>query len=262
MPRIHAPELEDYDWFPTPLRDALTDVLRVSTTTFRVFDGAVPVLRELLTESGANRIVDLCSGGGGPLLSVIGTLAREHGVTPEVVLTDKFPNVRAFERAERERPGQVHGRRAPTDATALPEDLVGVRTIFNALHHFPPPLARAIFADAARKRQPIASFEIVERSPGALLAVTGVPLVAYTLTPFIRPRTLARFAMTYAVPLVPAVTMWDGLASCLRAYSPPELEKLVEGLGDEHYRFRVEQRRVRLSPMRVTSLIGAPVAIR
>lgn len=262
MARIQAPELEDYDWFPTPLRDALTDVLRVSSTTLRIFDGAVPVLRDLLEQTGAPRIVDLCSGGGGPLLSVLDTLAREHGLTPEVVLTDKYPNERAFARAEADKPGQVRGRREPTDATKLPSELTGLRTIFNALHHFPPGLARAIFADAADKRQPIASFEVVERSVSGALIVAGVPAVAFGLTPFIRPRTLARFAMTYAVPLVPAVTMWDGFASCLRAYSPPELEKLVEGLETKDYRFRVEQHRAKWVPVKVTSLVGAPVAQR
>ncbi len=259
MTRIHAPELEDYDWFPAPLRDALTDILRISTTTLRLFDGAVPVLRDLLRGAGATRIVDLCSGGGGPLISVLSTLEREHGLRPDVVLTDKFPNHAAFARAEGERPGQVRGRRESTDATRLPPELTGVRTIFNALHHFPPPLARAIFEDAVRQRQPIASFEVVERSPAGALIVAGVPAATLGLTPFIQPRTLGRFAMTYAVPLVPAITMWDGFASCLRAYSPPELEKLVLGLGDASYRFRVEQHRARWLPLRVTALIGTPV---
>lgn len=258
MRRIQAPELEDYEWFPAPLRDALTDVLRVSTTTMRIFDGAVPVLRDLLEGSGASRIVDLCSGGGGPLVSVLGTLERRHGLRPEVILTDKYPNHAAFERAEAERPGQVRGRRESTDATRLPAELDGVRTIFNALHHFPPKLARAIFADAVERRQPIVSFEVVERSPAAALIVGGVPAVAWGLTPFIRPWKLSRFAMTYALPLVPAVTMWDGFASCLRAYSPEELEELVDGLGGPDYRFRVEQHRARWTPMRVTALIGEP----
>lgn len=259
MRRIQAPELEDYEWFPTPLRDALTDVLRISTSTLGIFDGAVPILADLLAQTGARRIVDLCSGGGGPLVSVLGALEARTGRRPDVVLTDKYPNHRAFARAEAERPGQVVGRRASTDATALPDELDGVRTIFNALHHFPPGLARAIFADAVRRRQPIASFEVVERSLSGALIVGGVPAVAFALTPFIRPRTLGRFAMTYALPLVPAVTTWDGFASCLRAYSPEELEELVDGLGSSDYLFRVERRRAGWMPMHVTSLVGQPV---
>lgn len=258
MGRIHAPELEDYDWFPTPLRDALTDMLRVSTTTLHVFDGALPVIRDVLVETGAERIVDLCSGGGGPLVSLLGSLERRHGLRVPVVLTDKFPNARAFALAEAERPGQVVGRRESTDATAVPEELSGLRTIFNALHHFPPELARSIFADAVRKRQPIASFEIVERTPWAAMMISGTPLACAAFTPLAKPRTLSRFALTYAFPIIPAVMLWDGFASCLRAYSPAELEALVEGLGDDGYRFRVERHRAAHLPIFVTSLVGMP----
>lgn len=262
MSRTNVPELEDYDWFPAPLRNALTDMLRISSTTFHVFDGAAPVIRDLLASSGAERIVDLCSGGGGPLLSLLDVLDRRHGVRTPVVLTDKFPNDDAFTRAEAARPGQIEGRRASTDATAVPEELTGLRTIFNALHHFPPALARSIFADAARKRQPIASFEIVERSPSGALMVLALPSVVYGLTPFVKPRSLGRFAMTYVVPLVPATICWDGFASCLRAYSPRELEDLVDGLGDDEYRFRIERRRVAWLPLYMTSVVGACVRSR
>jgi hypothetical protein len=258
MPRVHAPELEDFDWFPRALRDCLTDVLRVTTTTLRIFEGAVPVLRELLEETGATRIVDLCSGGGGPLGSVLDSLEREHGLTPEVVLTDRFPNLEAFARAEARRPGQVRGERDPIDATRLPPELTGVRTLFNALHHFRPPLARAIFEDAVRSRQPIASFEIVERTPSGALMVASIPFVTLALTPALRPATLTRLAATYALPVVPAITMWDGLASCLRAYAPEELLALVEGLDGNGYRFRVDRRRAPRLPLYVTSLVGVP----
>jgi hypothetical protein len=256
--RLHAPEFEDFGWFPASLRDALTDMLRAMASTFGLFDAALSRIDALLAESGAERIIDLCSGAGGPLLGLADRLVRPGGRTVPIVLTDKFPNLAAFARAEAERPGQVSGHRAAVDATAVPPALHGLRTLFNALHHFPPPRARAILEDARRQRQPIACFEVVERSAsGALMVLSVAPLV-WALTPTLEPRSLRRFALTYGVPLVPALTAWDGFASCLRAYSVPELERLVEGLSDDAYAFRVERVRHAFLPLHVTALLGAP----
>jgi hypothetical protein len=202
--------------------------------------------------------VDLCSGGGGPLLSLAAALEERRGGRLPIILTDKFPNAQAFARAEAERPGQVTGVRASVDATAVPEELTGLRTIFNALHHLRPGLARSLFEDAVRKRQPIASFEVVERTPSGALMVLSVPGLVAALTPLAKPRTLGRFAMTYAVPLVPALSAWDGFASCLRAYSPRELRELVSGLDGHGYRFRIERTRAPWLPLYVTSLVGVP----
>ena len=51
-------------------------------------------------------------------------------------------------------------------------------------------------------------------------------------TPFLRPRTLARYVFTYALPLAPLANLWDGLVSCMRTYSPDELLELASSTGD------------------------------
>jgi hypothetical protein len=55
--------------------------------------------------------------------------------------------------------------------------------------------------------------------------------------------------------------MWDGFASCLRAYSPAELHALVAGLSRPDYEFRVVQTRSLNAPFRVTALIGVPLRV-
>ena len=65
------------------------------------------------------------------------------GRSLRVTLSDKFPNTAALERARRV--AGVEVAEAPVDATAVPADLPGVRSLFSALHHFPPDLARKIF---------------------------------------------------------------------------------------------------------------------
>lgn len=259
MSRIAAPELEDHPAFPVLLRDAMTAYLRVASEALGVSGVAAPLVMEAMDASGTDRVVDLCSGGGGPVVSLVRRLREKHGREATATLTDKFPNVDAFRRAEHEFPGIVAGRREPTDATAVPEELAGVRTIFNAFHHLPPAIATAVLADAAEKRQPILTFEIVERSwQGAVISL-GSPVSVYAFTPFIRPRSASTLALTYLVPVIPLLVGWDGFASCLRAYSIPELRAMVAPLQRPDYRFRVERNWLPMRPGFVTSVIGLPL---
>lgn len=260
MGRIAAPELEDYPWFPAPVRDGMTGFLRVASEVMGMSAAAAPLVLEGLEACGEDRIVDLCSGGGGPVVSLARRLDRRLGRRVEVVLTDLYPNVAAFERAERELPGRVRGRREPTDATRVPEDLRGVRTIFNAFHHLPPEVARAVLADAAERRQPIVTAEFVERSWQGAAITAVIPGAVYGLMPFVRPRSALNLGLTYLAPVLPAAIAWDGFASCLRAYSVPELEAMVRPLARPGYAFRVERRRVPWRPAFVTSVVGMPTA--
>jgi len=258
MPRLAVPELEDHPAFPVVLRDAMTGFLRVASEVIGVSAVAAPLVEEAMDAVGSEQIVDLCSGGGGPVLSLVRRLRESHGRAAMATLTDKFPNVAAFDRAERELPDQVRGVRESIDATAVPDTLRGVRTIFNAFHHLPPEVARAVLADAAQKRQPILSFEFVERSAQGLAVLGLIPTAVYALTPFIRPTQLSTLALTYVVPVLPMTILWDGFASCLRAYSVAELEAMVAPLNSADYHFRIERRRPPILPGYVTCVVGMP----
>jgi hypothetical protein len=83
------------------------------------------------------------------------------------------------------------------------------------------------------------------------------PLFVLLITPRIRPWSWARLALTYVVPIVPLLVVWDGLVSCLRSYRLAELRALTAGL-DRGYAWEVGEYRRRGAV--VTYLIGAPVA--
>ena len=192
------------------------------------------------------------------MLSLVERLRVKHGRAAQVTLTDLFPNEDAFLRAEREMPGVVTGLREPVSATAVPEGLAGVRTIFNALHHLPPNVATDMLADAVAKRQPILTFELVERSlQGAAIAL-AVPMSVFALMPFVRPLRLSTLALTYGAPVLPVAIAWDGFASCLRSYSTEELHAMTRKVARPGYRFDVVRTRIPLRPGSVTSVIGMP----
>lgn len=263
MARRQLFEFEDQSWLPSALRDYMTDALRVVLGGLGRHTGMARRLAARLGElldrehSGGDRILDLCSGGSGALLPIVAELERT-GRSPRVLLTDKYPNVPAFEALHRETAGRVDYLARPVDAGAVPDDLAGVRTLLAAFHHFDDAAAREILRDAAVKGRCIAVFEASERHPVMLLAMPLVPLAVLLLTPLFRPFRPGRLVFTYLVPVVPALVFWDGIVSCLRSRSPAELRTLAAGICMPGYRFEVGQDRVPRLPLRVTWLLGYP----
>ena len=259
IPRFHLFELEDQSWFPNIIRDLATDYLEFMETKLKLHQPVVPLLARGLRESGSTTVVDLCAGGGGPVVALSEELTKE-GVTTRFILTDKFPNLPAFERLQQGHPG-IEGYRESVDATDVPAQLTGFRTIFNAFHHFRPEEARAVLRSAVSSRQPIGIFEIPERAVWIVLTTALLtPILVLLATPFIRPFRWSRLFFTYILPLVPLTCFWDGFVSQLRAYTPSELEDLSTSLGDVRYRWQAGKVRLQGSLAHLTYLIGVPSA--
>ena len=225
MKRRHLVELEDLWWWPRVFRDAETDYLAVALRFAKTYSVAAPRLAAALRKCGTTEIVDLCSGGGGPWLDLLPAL-RAAGVDASVCLTDKYPNTAAFAKLAESIPG-VRFETESVSAFDVPDRLPGFRTVFTAFHHFRPPEARAILASAVRDRRGIAIFEAASRTPGQLMVMPLVPLAVWFLTPFIRPFRWSRLFWTYVLPVVPTAMTFDGIVSCLRIYSPGELEAMA-----------------------------------
>lgn len=258
MARIPLPEIQDYDFCPRLFRDAVTALMRFAIDQLRVYDPVLPLLQQLLAHSPERRIIDLCSGGAGPWGRLGQALATTVGEPVPVVLTDKYPNLPAFAALKAAAPQIIAARSQPVDATCVPADLVGVRTLFSSFHHFAPPQARQILADAVASRAPIGIFEFTERSLPACLGMLGAPLVALLLIPWLPPRSWGRLLSCVPLPIVPLMATWDGFASNLRSYSPAELQQLVADLAPRDYHFQVGRL---AAPLRlpVTYLIGYPL---
>ncbi|MCC6523750.1 MAG: hypothetical protein IT373_13925, partial [Polyangiaceae bacterium] len=187
--RCHLFELLDQRWYPAALRDHSANYLATVSQRMGVLDAALPVLARALEAGGTDAALDLASGGGGPLTRLRQALEAQRAGKLRVVQTDLFPTPGAAARA---RAAGAEYLTEPVDATAVPPELPGVRTVFNALHHFRPDAARAVLADAQACGVPIAVFEVVERSPKGVLASLFVPLLVWIFTPLVRPLTVPR----------------------------------------------------------------------
>ena len=259
MKRFQIFEIEDQVWLPNSIRDALTDYLQFVIDRTQPYAPILAQLENALEQTRARQIVDLCSGGAGPWLSLKSVLLQSRSV--KVLLTDKFPNVEAFRRAAALSDGVIEFTVESVDATNVPDEMLGFRTLFTSFHHFRPAEARAILSDAVRKNQGIGVFEATHRSALAILLMFVTPFLALAFTPFIRPLRWSRLFWTYLVPVVPFIILFDGIVSCLRTYTPAELETLsAEASLGTQYKWEIGEQRGKRQPLPVTYLLGYPTA--
>ena len=256
MKRRQVFEIEDQDWCPPSLRDGLTDYLRFALDMVRPYNTIAPRLAEAVRKSGATRIVDLCSGGGGPWRTLLPAL-HEAGCTVPVRLTDRFPNVSAFEAVRQDSGGAIEYSAEPVDATAVGSSTDAFRTIFTAFHHFSPELARQVLRDAVRGGRGIAIFEFLERKPHQLIGSTLIaPLLVWLTVPLMRPFRWRRLLWTYPLPVLPLTAAVDGTMSIFRSYTPAELLELTRDMPEFEWQAGVQD--VPRAPTGVTWLIGVP----
>lgn len=258
MGRWHLVELEDLWWIPAPIRDAVTGYLQATIDLGDPYAPIVPKLAAAVQRSGATRVVDLCSGGGGPWKRLRGAL-EAAGVTVPLLLTDRYPNrgaAGAVLAGEGTTPVAMHD--VPVDATHLPPALGGFRTIFTAFHHFVPDGALAILRDAVAHREPIGIFEATKRNATCIAFTLLTPLVTLLMMPRVRPFRWTNLLFTYLIPVVPLMVVWDGVVSCLRTYDVTELRALAgEADPDGHFDWEIGESYQR-GPIPVTYLIGTP----
>lgn len=255
-------ELHDQPWFPKSIRDLVTDTLQFFWNFFDFYGPIATRLRYALEESGTRRILDLCSGGGGPWLSLARKLKDGHPFPLEICLTDRFPNPEAFEHAKNLPDTKIVFHAGAVDATQVPANLDGFRTLFTSFHHFPPEGAQAILEDAVNHRRGVGIFEVARRDWLTIFLVFFMAVMTFAVVPFIRPFRWSRLLWTYVVPVLPFILLFDGVISCLRAYTPPELLAFTHGLSEDGYRWEAGEAENGWMPVPVTYLIGYPIPTR
>jgi hypothetical protein len=260
MRRLHLFEIHDQDWCPRMIRDAETDYLQFVVAKTKPYAAMVPVLATALQRTGTRQVLDLCSGAGGPWQWLHAALAAK-GLNVSVRLTDKYPNAGAVDRVSRLANPSIRYHAQPVDATRVPEELSEFRTMFSAFHHFRPEEARSVLADAVRRRQGIGVFEGTHNSLCGWLVMLLVPLMVLLTTPFIRPFRWSSLLWTYLIPVVPLVSLIDGLVSSLRTYTVRELRELTEALDAKNFQWEIGEVKSTAGPIPITYLIGVPVGL-
>lgn len=255
MPRVHLIEIHEQPWCPAVVRDHVTAFVHFLADRIDAYAPLASRIAALLPSARRPRLIDLCAGGGGGMPRFQRHLEREVGAPVPVLMTDLFPNLAALEDARRASGGRLDYVEEPVDARAVPTELEGVRTLFNAFHHFRPADARGILESAVRARDPVAVVEAGE--PGwyrAFWVFVCTPALVLLMTPFMRPVSGSRLLLTYLLPVLPLVIAFDAAVSSLRVYGPEELDALTRDLGD----YRWEHGRLELRFHVLRYLLGRP----
>ena len=225
MRRLQLFEVLDQAWCPQGVRQGATDYLEAITSRGDIYRSVEALFFAAIVACGAERVVDLCSGGGGPWLSKRWRLALAEHPPLSAVLSDKFPSPALALRLGSD--PLVTCVDFPVDAARVPEFLRGFRTIFSSFHHFPDPVALEVMRDAVRWGDGFAMAEVTSRTLRAFVIMFLMPVFCWVLTPRMRPFRWSRLVLTYLIPVIPLVVFWDGIISCLRTRTPEELLSLA-----------------------------------
>ena len=254
MRRFHLIEIHEQAWCPAVIRDCATDYLQHVINAANAYEPIAERLTNAVARTGATRIIDLCSGGGGPWLRLEPALAARCPAI-EICLTDLHRNLTASQRHASDR---IKSYAESVNALRVPPELTGFRTLFTSFHHFKPDEARALLRDAVANRSGIGIFEGTQRKPSAIVGMLFTPLLVWLLTPFIKPFRWTRLLWTYLLPVVPFVVLFDGVVSVLRSYTVAELTAFTEELSGSGYEWEVGETLAQGLRAPVTYLIGNP----
>ena len=229
---IHLFEFTDKNWCPNTIRQYMTDYLHFLITKLWIYRPAVPMIKEIMDKTGKDEILDLCSGSGGGVDILQKDLSDLTGKVIKLTMSDKYPNIEPYELLKKISNGGLDYIKDSVNALNVPKDFNGIRTMFSALHHFKPEQVKEILRDAVVNNSPVCFFEGAGKR---VLDFMGILLlhsfIFIAVTPFIKPFRLSRLFLTYIIPLVPVMTIWDGLVSILRMYTPKDMLEMANSIN-------------------------------
>lgn len=231
MKRYHLFEIHDQPWFPDILRNELTLILELLWTLdlplpfyTAPYRSVLDILNKKLDKN--TKIIDLCSGSGGPLLKISQNLDTYHKV--KILLTDIYPNQDAITNLSGNT--LISYVRESVDACQVPSSLFNdsknvIRTIFGAFHHLREDVAKKVLKDAINNSHGIIIVDLPDRSflsvfcQTLLFYVSGILFLVYA-----RPLNLTRLLL---LPLVVMILTVDGVFSALRSYSKEDYWRIL-----------------------------------
>jgi hypothetical protein len=160
MRRLHLWEFGDQQWLRGLLREVYMDCLNRIIKKSRQYQQAyVPFCQwiDKVRAAGCHSkgdcdsaaVLDLGSGGGGPIDTLIESARGNHIHLPRIILSDVHPSIAHFQRLQQKYgPEQIGFLSDSVSAAQVPPHALRLRSCFSVFHHFPSDLARAIVADA------------------------------------------------------------------------------------------------------------------
>lgn len=225
--RIDTFESHELEWVPLEVKTLFREILSWEQEIGGVYHAAAPIVSQWMSETGASGILDLCSGAGGPGVTLLKAMRDSGAGNIRLKLTDLYPANDVYENLAAANTGVTY-EAASFDATNSHVDAdFPVRTLLSAFHHFPPDFARRILADAVKNSDGICIMDPFQRDWFHLLAVPFGTTPGTAIYPLLKKRTPLAFALCNLSPIMAGMFFWDSIASVLRGYTAAELLELT-----------------------------------
>lgn len=261
LKRIHLFEIEDQSWFPNVIRDCMTKTLNVLHSMVETNKSLPDLLARVIKETNSNKIIDLCSGGGGPMVEAMDILKSKHGLgNITLEMTDLYPHKQVANHINRNNDSNITYLTQSIDATNIPHSKKGLRTMICSFHHMRPTIARQILRNTQDAKQPILIYEISDNSHPIWLTLVSMPLtflLCLLITFKVRPMTWQQVIFTYLIPIIPICFAWDGAISNVRTYTLEDVKILLSELQSENYHW--ESGAIKGKPSDKLYIIGKPL---
>lgn len=223
MKRKQLFEFEDFTWFPSSFRDAMTELITVLNKGMKIPVPLANKIEDVLKETENDQVVDLGSGAGGMMPTVLEELNKDNP-NYTLKLTDLYPNKKAIERYNNSE--NLEYISSSINAVKFEDHPDGLRTMINCFHHMPPPVAKEILNSAQKNKQPLFIYEMAENKIPIVvwwlflpLSIVIMVIMVWLMTPMAKNLTFGKLFFTYIIPVIPLAYAWDGQASMPRIYT-------------------------------------------
>lgn len=257
-PRIHSFEFCDQSWLSGVWREAYLDGLNFLFRLGGIYHRMYRPFSRWARASGGSQVLDLASGGAGPIETLVSSAQEARASIPRITLSDLFPDLRSYRRLQEAFPETVDCIPVPVNALS-PTSIGGgfpLTSICTGFHHFKPDQAQQLLENIVNRSNGIFIMEPTERSwlSPLLPVLTFIPLM---LAPFFSRRfSLKAFAISTLIPIVPLLVVFDGIVSALRMYRPEEILAMVPEPARSSWKWEWGKYRC-LLVFRATYLFGA-----
>ncbi len=229
MKRLNCRELHEYAFFPSVLRDGLTDFLGFFAAYSGIYRGVEERVADLIRQSGENIVVEDCAGSG-----FFGFHLARRLPPVSYRLADLYPNRNWRTLVERSG-GMLQAEDGPLP---LRESIIhrpGIHLVLSALHHFSEEELTELLRLSAEQKRILVFADYSERKVIREILAAPFGLLFVLLTaPLVFPFSWKRLFFTYIVPAIPVLVLVDGLISRLRSYRLDELKNMISRINLPH----------------------------
>jgi hypothetical protein len=203
----------------------------------------LPLFDEVLAHSQARTLVGFESMDGGGLAHIATEVGGPLNPKLSVQLTDEQCIPARVKQLERLAGRPVHVLASSKHQVAEQFRGRGIGVFINSFHHLGRGEDRAVLQELVDHDLDVVIGEGNNKSLRQVIGMTMiVPIMMLLATPFIRPFRPSRLLFTYLVPILPFVTVWDGVAALFRLHRPEELEAMARSLGRNDYVWKAGKR--------------------